>query len=79
MTFKFEGRAKEECEDTKVEPLTAVRNTDCNQNAVYTSTVWKSLLEKKTNDMWPVWATATRCWSTSRQMVLFLNMKFAST
>ena len=31
MTFKLEGRAKKECEDTKVELLTAVRNTDCNQ------------------------------------------------
>ena len=31
MTFKLEGRAKKEREDTKVELLTAVRNTDCNQ------------------------------------------------
>ena len=31
MTFKLQGRAKKEREDTKVELLTAVRNTDCNQ------------------------------------------------
>ena len=31
MTFELQGRAKEECKDTKVELLTAVRNTGCNQ------------------------------------------------
>jgi len=31
ITLELEGRAKEKCDDTKVELLTAVRNIECNQ------------------------------------------------